>query len=144
MAHTSFLRYLNDRSGTPGENEYEAFGDQPVDLRNSSINFIRSINSKLEILGYEIMPLGTCYPEQRVTALTSSEVQVLAILEHRRWLKEREGMGWVYARVKDVDAKQSPYLVPWEELPDRAREWNYSAVRSIPSLLASVGLAVAK
>ena len=45
---------------------------------------------------------------------------------------------------KDVEAKRSPYLVPWEELPDRAREWNRSAVRSIPSLLASVNLAVMK
>ncbi len=32
----------------------------------------------------------------------------------------------------------------WEELPDRAKEWNRSAVRSIPSLLASVNLAVVK
>lgn len=45
---------------------------------------------------------------------------------------------------KDVEHKRSPYLVPWEELPDRAKEWNRSAVRSIPSLLASVNLAVVK
>ena len=47
-------------------------------------------------------------------------------------------------RRADDTAKRSPYLVPWEELPDRAREWNRSAVRSIPSLLASVNLAVVK
>lgn len=40
--------------------------------------------------------------------------------------------------------EHSPYLVPWEELPDRAKEWNRSAVRSIPGLLASVNLAVVK
>ena len=43
-----------------------------------------------------------------------------------------------------VERRRSPYMVPWEELPDRAREWNRSAVRSIPSLLASVNLAVEK
>ena len=45
---------------------------------------------------------------------------------------------------KDVERRRSPYMVPWEELPDRAKEWNRSAVRSIPSLLASVNLAVVK
>ena len=48
------------------------------------------------------------------------------------------------ASAKDVERRRSPYMVPWEELPDRAREWNRSAVRSIPSLLASVNLAVEK
>ena len=43
-----------------------------------------------------------------------------------------------------MERRRSPYMVPWEELPDRAKEWNRSAVRSIPSLLASVNLAVVK
>ncbi len=79
-----------------------------------------------------------------VTAFTASEVECLAILEHRRWLQERQKAGWRYGAAKEVEAKRSPYLVPWEELSDRAREWNRSAVRSIPNLLASVNLAVAK
>ncbi|WP_296010572.1 RyR domain-containing protein [uncultured Adlercreutzia sp.] len=51
---------------------------------------------------------------------------------------------WHYGATKDVENRLSPYLVPWEELPDRAKEWNRSAVRSIPNLLASVNLAVVK
>lgn len=79
-----------------------------------------------------------------MASFTASEVECLAILEHRRWLRERERAGWRYGAVKDVAARRSPYLVPWEELPDRAKEWNRSAVRSIPALLASVNLAVVK
>ena len=79
-----------------------------------------------------------------MAAFTASEVECLAILEHRRWLRERQKAGWRYGSSKDVEHKRSPYLVPWEELPDRAKEWNRSAVRSIPSLLASVNLAVVK
>lgn len=79
-----------------------------------------------------------------MAAFTASEVECLAILEHRRWLRERQKAGWRYGSSKDVEHKRSPYLVPWEELPDRAQEWNRSAVRSIPSLLASVNLAVVK
>ena len=76
--------------------------------------------------------------------LTPSEVECLAILEHRRWLAERTNAGWTFAEKKNVAAKQSPYLLSWEELPERAREWNRSSIRDIPTLLANVGLAIAR
>ena len=144
LARTSFSRYTADRASSNDDIEFPSFADQPVDLRNSSIEHIRSIPDKLDVLGYEIMPAGSVYPDQRVTAFTPSEVECLAILEHRRWLSERSHAGWTYAGKKDVSKKKSPYLVPWEELPDRAREWNRSAVRNIPELLASADLAIVR
>ena len=144
LAQTSFARYAADRAAALIPSEFATFEDQPADLRNSGIEHIRSIPAKLETLGYGIVPAGSCYPDQRVMSFTASEIECLAILEHRRWLREREQAGWTYAAVKDVQAKTSPYLVPWEDLPDRAREWNRSAARSIPALLATVGLAIAR
>ena len=144
LAKTSFKRYSSDRAGSGEDRGYSAFADQPQDLRNSSIEHIKSIPSKLDVLGYEIVPDGSCYPDQRITAFSPSEVECLAILEHRRWIAERTKIGWVYGETRDVDAKTSPYLVPWEKLPDRAREWNRSAIRNIPALLASENLAIAR
>lgn len=144
LARTSFSRYATDRTASQAELVFPTFSSLPTDLRDSSIAYISSIPAKLETLGYEVLPQGSCYPERRVTAFTPSEVECLAILEHRRWLKEREGAGWRFGEAKDVEERTSPYLVPWEELPERAREWNRSAVRSIPSLLASVNLAVVR
>ncbi len=144
LAHASFARYTADRASSGVPSEHTHFSDQPEDLRRSSIEHIRSIPDKLKTLGYEITPAGSCYPNQRVDSFTSSEVECLAILEHRRWIAERETAGWKYAASKDVNAKTSPYLVPWEDLPERAREWNRSAARSIPTLLASAGLAIVK
>ena len=144
LAQTSFLRYTTDRIASQTDQEYASFASLPPDLRDSSIAYISSIHSKLETLGYEVLPAGSCYPERCVAAFTASEVECLAILEHRRWLRERQKAGWRYSTTKDVERKRSPYLVPWEELPDRAKEWNRSAVCSIPSLLASVNLSVVK
>lgn len=144
LARTSFIRYTNDRIASQASQEFTSFSSLPADLRDSSIAYISSIHSKLETLGYEVLPAGSCYPERCVSAFTASEVECLAILEHRRWLQERQRAGWRYGEAKDVEARRSPYLVPWEELPDRAKEWNRSAVRSIPALLASVNLAVVK
>lgn len=144
LAQTSFLRHTTDRIASQTDQEYASFASLPPDLRDSSIAYISSIHSKLETLGYEVLPAGSCYPERCVAAFTASEVECLAILEHRRWLRERQKAGWRYGTAKDVERRRSPYMVPWEELPDRAKEWNRSAVRSIPSLLASVNLAVVK
>lgn len=144
LAQTSFARYTADRIASQTDQDFASFASLPVDLRDSSIAYITSIHDKLGTLHYEVLPAGTCYPERCVTAFTASEVECLAILEHRRWLRERQKAGWRYGPAKDVARRQSPYLVPWEELPDRAKEWNRSAVRSIPNLLASVNLAVVR
>lgn len=144
LAQTSFLRYTTDRIASQADQEFATFASLPSDLRDSSIAYISSIHQKLDTLGYEVLPAGSCYPDRCVASFTASEVECLAILEHRRWLRERQKAGWRYGATKDVEHRRSPYMVPWEELPDRAKEWNRSAVRSIPSLLASVNLAVVK
>ena len=144
LAKTSFRRYSADRADSGDERGYDTFVDQPPDLRNSSIEHIMSIPNKLETLGYEIVPDGGCYPDQRVSSFTPSEIECLAVLEHRRWIAERIKAGWVYGKERDVESKTSPYLVPWEELPERAREWNRSAIRNIPALLAAENLAIAR
>ena len=91
-----------------------------------------------------IVPAASCYPEQRIETLRASEVECLAILEHRRWFDERTAAGWKFAPRKNIEVKESPYLVDWDELPDRAREWNRSSIRDIPGLLSSVGLAISR
>ncbi len=36
---------------------------------------------------------------------------------HESWLKEKEANGWKYGEVKDVDKKEHPCFVSYEELP---------------------------
>lgn len=144
LAHKAYGRYLQARKASSVTPEFETFESQPQDLRDSSLLRIESIPDKLKVLGFRVVPYASCYPEQRVDRLRPSEVECLAFLEHRRWLAERKAAGWTHADRKDVAAKQTPYLVEWDELPDRAKEWNRSSAKDIPALLASVGLAVSR
>ena len=144
LAEESFARYLATRRSSGVTPEFETFAIQPDDLRNSGLERIESIPDKLKVLGYRIVPAASCYPEQRIESLRASEVECLAILEHRRWVDERTAAGWKLAPHKNIEAKESPYLVDWDELPDRAREWNRSSIRDIPGLLNSVGLAISR
>lgn len=36
---------------------------------------------------------------------------------HQSWLDEKARTGWVYGPVKDLDKKQHPCIVPYDELP---------------------------
>lgn len=143
LAQESFDRYAVDVLVSE-DDRYDSFGDQPIDLRNSGIEQVSSIPDKMKVLGYRIVPTASCYPDQRIVELRGSEVECLAILEHRRWVEERLKAGWSLAPTKNVAAKQNPYLLDWDDLPERARECNRRFVRSIPSLLAGAGLSISK
>jgi len=66
------------------------------------------------------------------------EVELLACMEHDRWVAERLLAGWMPGP-KDQGRRISPYLVDWAELPDQIREFDREAVRNIPSTLAMAG-----
>lgn len=73
---------------------------------------------------------------------TQDEIEIMAQMEYERWIAEQLLDGWKRGTQKDVTRKTSPYLVPWSELPDDAREQDRQIVRQIPELLAKVGLEI--
>lgn len=74
-------------------------------------------------------------------AFTDQEVETLAIAEHDRWMHERLASGWT-AGEEDAQAKTTPYLVPFDELPAAIADYDRILVREIPRLLAPAGLQV--
>jgi hypothetical protein len=40
---------------------------------------------------------------------------------HESWTSEKESTGWKYGPVKDVDKKEHPCLVPYDQLPDEQK-----------------------
>ncbi len=73
---------------------------------------------------------------------TPEEVELLAEMEHERWVLEREADGWTYGETRDVDAKISPHLRPWDELTEEVKEYDRETVRGIPEFLAKAGFEV--
>jgi hypothetical protein len=64
-------------------------------------------------------------------------------MEHERWVAERLRNGWTYGSgIKNVGKKESPYLVPWDELGEGVKEWDRVAVRGMPAFLAKAGLQI--
>jgi hypothetical protein len=73
---------------------------------------------------------------------TDSEIEMMAEMEHGRWVVERLQDGWTWAEERDGLKKTNPYIVSWAHLPDDVKEWDRETVRKIPEFLSTVGLEI--
>ena len=101
----------------------------------------RDMPVKLRSIGCTIAPLH----DLRAPAFefTEEEFESLAIAEHKCWVTERLESGWRLGP-KDVERKTTPYLIPFEELPDDIADLDREAVRHIPDALALVDMKVVR
>ena len=97
----------------------------------------RDMPVKLRSIGCTIAPLH----DIRAPAFefTDEEFEMLAIAEHKRWVTERLESGWRLGP-KDTGRKTTPYLIPFDELPNDIADLDRDAVRQIPDALALVDL----
>ena len=93
----------------------------------------------LERAGFHVEPVAT---SPAPLQLTKDEVELLAEMEHGRWVVERLLQGWRYGEVRDTLNKIHPDLKGWGKLEDTIRDWDRSAVRKWPQWLADAGLQV--
>jgi hypothetical protein len=61
-------------------------------------------------------------------------VELLAENTHDNWSAGRIAEGWTYGTVRNDELKQSPCLVPYNELPENEKE--YDRVTSMETLKA--------
>jgi hypothetical protein len=114
-------------------------------FRNSNIDQARHLAVKLRTIGATITPRSTTNPP---FVLTDAEVEVLAPLEHERWVRERTEAGWRFAEKTDADRKRSTDLVPWDRLREESRAKDREAVRGLETTfaeaLADIGLQIVR
>jgi hypothetical protein len=71
------------------------------------------------------------------------EIELLAKVEHDRFVEERLAQGWRYGPPpRNESKKTNPTLVPWEQLSEADKDVDRETVRELPHFLAEVGFAV--
>jgi len=126
-----------DRARRGDDPALQAWDELPESLRMSNRDQAEHVGTKLAAVGRILVPLvawesvGESFPDD--------EVEVMARMEHDRWVRERRRGGW-RAGPRDEAARTTPWLVEWEELPEDIREYDRMFVRRLPSLLSRVGL----
>lgn len=99
------------------------------------------IGVKLATVGCCVVPLSDWEADQFV--FSADEIEMLACLEHQRWMDDYLAQGWRHAPgAKDPVRKTHPALVPWEELPEAEREKDRDAARALPGFLTRACLQV--
>jgi len=114
----------------------------PESLKESNREQAADVCRKLEAIGCDIAPMTDWDAEP--PAFTADEIELLARMEHDRWRKEREAAGWRLAAARSESRKESPYLVPYEDLPADVKEIDRATVRAVPAFLAEVDFAVVR
>ena len=123
----------DDPAMAPWEKLPDMFKESNLQQADDILNKLRRIGCTIEKTeGREVVKM----------TFTKDQIEVMAEMEHARWTIERFLDGWKQGENRDVDNKINPYLVPWTELPEEAREWDRETVRQIPELLAQVGLEI--
>jgi uncharacterized membrane protein len=136
--HGAYLIAAAGRGEAPGSRPaLRAWEELPDELQESNRAQARQVGEKLAMIGCLMVP---AFDPELTFEFDDGEVQLLARLEHERWMGERMALGYAHGPARQGGTH--PDLVPWEDLPDEARVKDVAAVQDIPAMLASVGFQV--
>ena len=148
--HEDYVRRQRSRATyAEGEPSLLSWDLLPESLKRSNRNQAIFIDAKLDAVGCEVVVLPAdehpvLEDEHPVLELEDEEIEHLARMEHERWVAERFGDGWTPGPERDLINKRTPYLVPWDELSEAARDLDRDTVREIPRFLAEAGLGIVR
>jgi len=115
----------------------------PEYLRESNRRQADHIGAKLRAVNCAISRLREWDAENVV--FTPEEVELMARMEHKRWMDDYLLRKWTYAPgPKDSVRKTHPRLLPWDRLSEEGREIHRNTVRGLPGFLARANLQVTR
>lgn len=133
--HQNYIK--NKKSDDPSLKPWHELN---ADLKWSNIQQVKYCEEILGSQGYGIRPATGNKPSP--PDFSEKQLEAMAIMEHGRWVVERLLNGWKYGEQKDIENKISPYLVPWSELPDDIKQYDYDVVKNYSNILAEAGLEI--
>lgn len=128
------------KQGARGESTV-SWSELSPEYRESSRANADHILIKLRVIGATAAPLDAV--SNPVNEFTDEQIEILAEMEHARWVAERRLRGWTDGS-KNREERTTPYLVPWSDLEEEVREIDRRTVRDIPRILARAGEAIKK
>jgi hypothetical protein len=118
-----------------------AWESLPEHLKESNRDQAADIGAKLAAVGCGLEPLTDW--DAAPLAFSPEEVELLARMEHMRWMKHRREDGWrFFSGPKDEARKTHPDLVPYEALTEVKQDYDRDTVRGIPAFLRRAGFRV--
>lgn len=140
--HEDYIVEQHKIGQTPETNQaLVSWENLPEILKESNRSQADHIGTKLRAVGCGI-EVSTDWREQPIV-FNDAEIELMARMEHDRWLQERQRGGWK-SGPKHIGKRRSPYLVPWDELTEDIKERDRAFVRNLPRFLAGVGFKICR
>jgi hypothetical protein len=111
----------------------------PAAMRQSCRAQAEDVGRKLRAIGCTLAPRVA--PGENYQ-LTEDRVELLARMEHHRWMDERAADGWTFDPRRDEATRRHPDLVPWELLSPVAQAKNRDAMREFANIVADAGFSI--
>lgn len=70
--------------------------------------------------------------------------EILAQNVHEVWAEGRMQDGWTFAEVRDDEKKTTPCLVPYQDLPEREKDFDRNTAMQTLRLILSLGYKIQK
>ena len=117
--------------------ELKSWDNLKEDFRESNRQQAVHMYFKVRACGYEIVALNDPHPS--IEEFEKGLSDVLAIMEHDRWVAERKVNNWKFGDPSDKANRINKNLVDWDKLEPKIQQYDYDAVARIPRLLKKVG-----
>lgn len=138
LARTLHNAYLNTQLANGATLRSNAslipWSELPAHKKKANQHAAAHMDVKLRIANCIAMDLDAKEPEA-VFPPDDLMMELLAQLEHRRWMADKYLAGYSYGEVRDEDRMLHPDLVPWEQLTEADKEKDRDNIRQIPHLL---------
>ncbi len=150
LAQVIHEAYLNKRREDPaGMNDntdalapWSTLGDE---LKSSNYEQAEHIAVKLRAAGlwFRKQRAGSA-SDPRVAARLEEKLEVLAKMEHDRWVAEKRRLGWIAAPDQEEASRDNklllhPYVYRWKQLSEKVKELDRMTVRNLPKYLDTAG-----
>jgi hypothetical protein len=136
--HQAYVDNNAARGDSPPQNPAMLpWEELPEDLKQSNLAQAADIGTKLDAIGCAAVPDSAAAPD---FAFTEADIELLAKMEHQRWVQERQAQGYVYGPKRE--GKQHPDMVGWQYLSENAREKDRDAIRELPAILRQAGFRI--
>jgi hypothetical protein len=92
------------------------------------------LDTKLTIIGCRTAN-GAASPAAQIQP---DEVEILAAVEHARWVAKRSIEGWKFSPLRDDIRRGHPSIIPYGDLPESEKQKDRENIKLIPELLRLV------
>ena len=136
LIHEQFKSDPGELESRKKSGELKDWNNLSEDFRESNRQQAAHIYIKLRAVGLEITHISDSRPA--IMEFEKKTFDLLAELEHDRWVAERKVNNWKFGETTDKPNRINRNLVGWELLDPEIKKYDYDAVARIPLLLAKI------